>query len=321
MRFWVGVTDGDWYRALSAQPGIDEVNFWQPSGGREFRTLAPGDLFLFKLHAPVNAIVGGGVFAHWTRLPASLAWEAFGPKNGAATLAEMRRRIERYRRGAATPGHHEDYQVGCILLEQPFFFPEALWVPAPDDWKPNIVQGKTYATDTVAGRNTWDRVQRALQACAPAHELVALPAGADIQAPTAEPAARWGKPILIHPRLGQGSFRVLVTDTYERRCAITRERTLPALEAAHIRPYADHGEHRVDNGLLLRRDLHALFDAGYLTVTPELKVEVSKRIREEFDNGKDYYAMAGTKLWVPPETERRPNPEFLRWHNEGRYLG
>lgn len=92
MRFWVGVTDGDWYRSLAAQPGIDEVNFWQPSGGREFRTLAPGDLFLFKLHAPVNAIVGGGVFAHETRGPAgclprdpenkSMSRRKFKPGNG-----------------------------------------------------------------------------------------------------------------------------------------------------------------------------------------------------------------------------------------------
>jgi putative restriction endonuclease len=38
------------------------------------------------------------------------------------------------------------------------------------------------------------------------------------------------------PRLGQGAFRLLVTGTYERRCAVTRERTLPALHAAHVRP-------------------------------------------------------------------------------------
>lgn len=322
MRFWVGVTDGEWYRALSAQPGIDEVNFWQPSGGREFKTLAPGDLFLFKLHAPVNAIVGGGVFAHATRLPASLAWEAFGPKNGASTLAEMRRRIEKYKYRKAAPERYEDYVVGCILLEQPFFFPKPMWIPAPEDWKPNIVQGKTYATDTVVGRRVWDRVRVRLEALPGARELVAHPAAAaQDPAATFDHGPRFGEPILIRPRLGQGSFRVLVTDTYERRCAITRERTLPALEAAHIRPYAEHGEHRVDNGLLLRRDLHALFDAGYLTVTPELQVEVSGRIREEFENGKDYYALHGKELWVPTDAARRPNAEFLAWHQEQRYLG
>ena len=81
---------------------------------------------------------------------------------------------------------------------------------------------------------------------------------------------RYGEPQLIHPRLGQGAFRVLVTDIYQRRCAVTRERTLPALEAAHIRPYSTGGTHEAQNGLLLRRDIHSLFDAGYVTVTQDL---------------------------------------------------
>ena len=97
-----------------------------------------------------------------------------------------------------------------------------------------------------------------------------------------------------------GGFRLLVTDVYQRRCAVTLERTLPALEAAHIRPYADGGTHEVSNGLLLRRDIHSLFDAGYVTVTPDLRFEVSRRIREEFENGRHYYALHGQRLNPPP---------------------
>ena len=91
MRFFVGVTDYDWFRFLAAWPEIDEVNFWQPSGGSEFKALQPGDLFLFKLHSPRNYIAGGGFFATWSSQPVSLAWEAFGEKNGAASFREMRR--------------------------------------------------------------------------------------------------------------------------------------------------------------------------------------------------------------------------------------
>lgn len=90
MRFFVGLTDDDWFRFLAARLGIDEVNFWQPSSRRLTATLQPGDLFLFKLHAPDHFIAGGGLFAHWTAVPASLAWDAFGEKNGAATLQEVR---------------------------------------------------------------------------------------------------------------------------------------------------------------------------------------------------------------------------------------
>ena len=95
---------------------------------------------------------------------------------------------------------------------------------------------------------------------------------------------RHGKPQLILPRRGQGEFRLLVTDIYRRRCAVTQERTLPALEAAHIRPFGDGGEHKPQNGLLLRRDIHRLFDTGYVTITPDLNFEVrpanSRRIRK-----------------------------------------
>jgi putative restriction endonuclease len=105
------------------------------------------------------------------------------------------------------------------------------------------------------------------------------------------PALAW-RPLAA--RLGQGSFRLLVTDAYNRRCAITQERTLPVLEAAHIRRYSSGGEHSLANGLLLRSDLHRLFDLGYLMVDPDrCEVTVSRRLKEEFENGRGYCALQG----------------------------
>jgi putative restriction endonuclease len=86
------------FRCLQLQH--DEVNFWQPSGTNQFRALQAGELFLFKLHAPENFIVGGGVFSHASNFPLSIAWEAFGLRNGVTTLAEMRERIAYYRCGS-----------------------------------------------------------------------------------------------------------------------------------------------------------------------------------------------------------------------------
>jgi predicted restriction endonuclease len=69
------------------------------------------------------------------------------------------------------------------------------------------------------------------------------------------------------------------------RCAMSGERTLPVLEA-HIRPYSQAQDHSLSNGLLLRSDLHKLFDLSYVGVNPTtLKIEVSRKIREEFENG------------------------------------
>ena len=298
----VAVTDGDWFEFLRRRPQLSEVNFWAPSSAN-FRALAPGELFLFKLHSPRNFIVGGGIYTYSNTLPWSLAWEAFGEANGATSAEEMRRRIAKYRR--ADPDDRSSFTIGCRILSQPFFLDEPQWIPVPASWSPNIVSFKTYNTDMAEGRDLWNEVM--------ARRLGALPR-ADYQ-----PTERYGNPVLVRPRLGQGAFRVMVTDSYERRCALTSERTLPALEAAHIRPYSDGGEHAPSNGLLLRRDLHALFDGGYVTVTPDLKVEVSKRIKEEFENGKHYYALHGQSILVPKEVVHRPERTALEWHNEKRF--
>lgn len=303
MRTFVGITDWDWFELLRRQSGLDEVNFWQPSGSRQFRALKPGELFLFKLHSPRNYIVGGGLFAHSSLLPISLAWEAFGVANGAVDFAQMRARVERYRR--QEHDQFTDYSVGCILLEQPFFLNENQWIPVPDNWSLNIVQGRGYDLTVEPGLTLWTQLQAAI----------------DTPLEIREEGARYGPPTLSFPRLGQGSFRVLVTDSYERRCAITNERTLPALDAAHIKPFSAEGEHRVQNGLLMRRDLHALFDRGYLTVTPGLALEVSRRIREEFENGRDYYRLHGNLIRPPVNPLYRPSVEYLEWHNQNAYRG
>lgn len=300
----IAVTDGDWFDMLRRQPNLAEVNFWAPSAAN-FRALQPGELFLFKLHAPRNVIVGGGIFAYANALPCSLAWEAFGEANGARSAQEMRARIARYRR--ADPGDRSDFEIGSRILTQPFFFAEADWIPVPQSWAPNIVSFKTYNTGDAEGIALWDAVNQRM-------DRPDFPG-------MAEPQARFGEPQLIRPRLGQGAFRVLVTDTYNRRCAITQERTLPALEAAHIRPYGDGGAHEAQNGLLLRRDIHSLFDAGYVTVTPDLHFEVSRRIKEEFDNGRHYYELHGQTIHAPEDALRRPDAEALRWHNEHAYRG
>ncbi len=297
MKAYVAVTDKDWYRFLRQKTELDEVNFWQPGGNRAFSALEPNELFLFKLHYPEHFIVGGGLFAHSTILPARFAWDAFGEKNGAATLEEMRVRIEKYRR--STSARHEDYKIGCIILEQPFFLDRWEWIPVPVDFAKSIVQGKTYDLRSGNGKELWERLQLSLQA------NIYIGQG---EAPV------YGKPMLVRPRLGQGSFRVLVTDIYERRCAVTSEKALPVLEAAHIRPVAEDGRHRIDNGLLLRSDVHTLFDRGYVTVTPDLKFQVSRRLKQDFDNGEHYFQFQGKQIWMPPHTEDRPNREFLEWH-------
>jgi putative restriction endonuclease len=311
MNGFVGITDNDWFGFLSHQPGIDEVNFWQPAGRSQFKSLQSGEPFLFKLHKPYERyIAGGGFFAHYTTLPISLAWQTFEEKNGASSYLKMRQLIEKHRH---VESQFEDYKIGCIILTQPFFFPRDQWVTIPPDFSLNIVQGKTYDFEQGHGARLWQKVELILQSMG--HSFGEELKVAEIDRPP------YGKPITVLPRLGQGSFRVIVTDAYERRCAITEEKALPTLEAAHIKPFSQEGPHSVDNGILLRSDFHRLLDAGYATVTTDHHFEVSRRIHDEFDNGEYYYTFHGKRLHVPPNEQYQPSTEFLTWHNENIFRG
>ncbi len=307
MKLWVGITDSGWFRELAAL-APDEVNFWQPSGSRAFNALKPGEIFLFKLHHPENFIVGGGIFVRHSPLPCSLAWEAFGNKNGVSSLSDLIARVRRYRPGI----NAVDPMIGCNVLAEPFFFRKEEWIPAPVTWAKNIVQGKTFDTASGEGRNLLSSVISRRKEWQSVQDVAVVDDSAT--------ATRYGQDYLTRGRLGQGAFRVLVTDAYQRRCAISGEKTLPVLEAAHIKPYASEGPRNVRNGLLLRSDIHKLFDLGYITVTLTLNVEVSPRLREEWTNGREYYAYHGSQLKCRPGAEADlPDKRFLMWHNENRF--
>src|SRR5712692_6778089 len=156
IRLVVAVTDRDWFDHLRLLRHLTEVNFWAPSA-TSFKALTPGELFLFKLHAPDNFIVGGGVFTYANTLPCSLAWEAFGEANGAAAFQEMRARIVRYRKTEIDP--RADFQIGCRILTQPFFFDRDRWIDLPPSWSRNIVTFKTYSADEPDGKYLWDSIQ------------------------------------------------------------------------------------------------------------------------------------------------------------------
>lgn len=300
MKIYVGITDKDWYENVKIE-GLDEVNFWKP-GSAEFRALCRNELFLFKLHAPDNYIVGGGYFVKFSRLPTYLAWEAFGIKNGTKSLKELNNKIYKYR--TRNGMWNENPQIGCVILTDPFYFEKQDWIPVPEDWNKSIVQGKSYDTGEQGGRRLYEQIQERLNV---KH--------------TADRLQRYSELLTKH-RLGQGGFRISVTDAYQRRCAITGEKTLPVLQAAHIRPYSENGPHAVSNGILLKSDFHTLYDDGYITITTDFRIDVSKRLHDDYGNGKEYYKYHGQSLLVLPDRiDQRPAREYLEWHNENVFLG
>jgi putative restriction endonuclease len=252
-------------------------------------------------------VAGYGLVSRFSKLPEWLAWECFGPGNGAATFQEMERRLSALRTKNETQGSGDFKQIGCVILADAVFFPREMWIPQPTDWGKQNMRYKGYDLTKGEGLRIWRECLERRAVLVPRE-----PVDSNFD----QPAQRYGTPVLIAPRLGQGTFRVAVTEAYSRACAITQEHSLPVLEAAHIKPYALEGLHSVTNGILLRSDLHRLFDRGYITVTPDYKLEVSKRLKDHFQNGKSYYPLHGQEITVPRSMSQRPDLELLRWHNK-----
>ena len=311
MRGYIANTDYDWYRFLAAH-APEEVNFWRPGGATAFRSLSAGEPLFFKLKKRYDsAIVGFGFFVSFTTLRVPMAWDVFREANGADSLETMWARIAKYvpRRRLDDPQSRNAHEIGCILLASPVFFKPGEYVSGPSDWHQNVVSGSGYDLGTGEGQRIWEECKLRLASRN-------LPAALEANLELSSELERYGPGRIVHPRLGQGIFRVAVTDSYQRACAVTRERSLPVLEAAHIKPYGQGGEHSLPNGLLLRADIHRLFDAGYVTVTPDKRFLVSNRLREDFDNGAVYYALSGREIGLPRRPDDWPDPAVLEWHND-----
>jgi putative restriction endonuclease len=306
----IAVTHYDWYKFLSERPYWDEVNFWTPSAHWTFRApeFSP---FLFKLKAPHKAIAGFGYFARYSALPEWLAWDCFGQANGCSSFEEMHARLEKIRRSFRAAPSAGIQQIGCIVVVNVTFFDQADWIPQPKDWPAPNLRPMRYDLDVGEGARVWAECLARVRG--EQEFRVAEP-------DKAEEGPRYGFPVLVHPRLGQGAFRVSVTEAYHRACAVTEEHSLPALEAAHIRPFAKEGPHEVRNGLLLRADLHRLFEQGYMTVMPNYTLEISDRLRDDYHNGRSYYPLRGTRISVPKSSIERPTRDFLEWHNQNVFL-
>lgn len=104
----------------------------------------------------------------------------------------MRERIAFYRRVPIPP--HENPNIGCIMLAEPFFWPKESWIPCPDDFKLNTVQGKSYESESGVGRELWSAVSERIQHQKPTSFALGTAALAAVE------SNGYGKPQIVFPR-------------------------------------------------------------------------------------------------------------------------
>ena len=295
-RIVVAATDPDWYRFLRIRPELTQINFWRP--GVAPMNLAKGTPWLFLIRG-TNQIWGCAFFAAFESMPISVAWDSIGEANGFSDFEPFLAKIAQLR-GVR---QNSVRQIGCAFLSNPEYFSNPI-----EYSRLGRMYGPVKSFD--ARNETGIHLRKEMSARIHRHPEASAVIKGGV-----------GKPVLVVPRLGQATFRIELEKQYEMRCAVTGERTRPVLDAAHIKPFSLVKEHNLSNGLLLRKDIHKLFDDGYVTVTPDRHFLVSKAIRDEFENGRDYYALHGTSVRDTVSLEARPAKEYLEWHASERFKG
>ncbi len=258
----IGLTDLDWFDALSSGPVWHEVNFWTPTPW-SVRALHDSDRFYFLLKAPVRKVGGYGSFLSYEEMPASAAWNRFGPANGVSDLASLVTKVTGYAgRRSGRSVLDTDPTIGCIVLRAPVFLdarhfrsPDSLDAPVPR----HVVKFKTFPE-----LDRLDIGEDNRDVLTPFTLVEGLP-----------PGRRTTQRI---DRPGQRRFRDRVLQAYGFACAVTGETCREVLEAAHIQPYIDERSNDVRNGIALRADLHALFDAGLITVDDAFRLYASAHL-------------------------------------------
>lgn len=311
----LAITDPEWFRNLSACASggvIDEVNFLGAQGAEPAQEAPRGEPVFFKLKSPFNAVAGYGFFASWAIPTIREAWLIFGYKNGDPTEHAFYQRFANMRQKPLRELDVDVETVGSMVLREAHFWAQEQWLPWGTEmgWHPSIQRSAT-ETDQARVRLLFDRV------------------GADALSPPLDfadsflPVAMDERPLIardVAAREGQGSFRLRLLEAYSGRCAITGEHTALVLDAAHIQPYLGPRSNHIQNGILLTKEFHVLFDRGYVAVTPDHRVKVSPRLALDWGNGKRYREFDGKPLaQLPGRTQERPSQAALAWHCRERF--
>ncbi len=306
-RGFLGLCDPIRCRFLASIDDLREVNHWLPNASRMFRALERGDLFFFKMKGKRKHIAGFGFFDRYERLPAWRAWDLFGVANAERDLESMLTSIRGTPRGRDSITG--DFDIGCIVITSPVFFPDDDLVEPPSDWaRVGIQQGMGYDLTVGEGarvlRDCLERAERH-----PTWNVERIGAEPPVPADTLQ----------VRPRFGPGTFDLAVAEAYRDACATTGSRVTPTLRAVPIRPPGRGGELVVDNGLYLRRDLCDLYTRGHVTVTPDHEFLVGESLAAAYGDAQEYYRLSGRRIELPFDPASRPDREALAHHYRSIY--
>jgi putative restriction endonuclease len=243
------------------------------------------------LKAPIRKIGGGGTFKEYIDLSVDEAWKRFGLKNGCGNKKELIDRLNQYRtRRSMEEGISHEEKIGCIVLQD-----VETW-----DKDKYIDLGKTSISfpDQVVKIKYFTEGESFLESpsVSKSTKFILLPSG----------ILKEGSTTTITARKGQGSFKAMISRAYGNACCISEELTPELLEAAHIQPYFNESSNHTQNGLLLRVDLHKLYDNGLLHIDSDYVIHISPYLKSDY-----YRGFHGKRIQVPGNKSEWPSVEAL----------
>lgn len=279
--FAIAVTDATWFEYQRSHGFIDGVNFWTPSQNRP-KQLSKGDYFVFKLAGPGDRIGGYGTFVEYKYQSLDATWNEFGRKNGADSKAEFINTLTRF-------PSSDKVNCGCLVLKDVVYFEETV-----NRVKAGIVKkpAQLYAYEN---------------APFPFGNLQPSQTGFSL----VQNATKTMTMQICADRTGQGAFHTAVSKAYKGRCCITGETTPELLQAAHIQDYINVQSHHIQNGLLLRIDIHKLFDSGLLYIDQSYHVHISPLVKTP-----EYVKLDGKSISLPTNKSEWPSPVALKFKED-----
>jgi putative restriction endonuclease len=287
MMIAIAPTDIDWFQFLKQRLNFSAINFWTDRPWNP-RRINEGDKFYFLLKAPIRKIGGYANFVYYENLTIEEAWQKFGRGNGVNSLYEL---------GVKATGELEpDFttEIGCLVLENPVF-----------------LEIEDYFHPTEYNLSFSNQISK-LKYYSQLNQINFASDYKQVGFSFASFNSKENYEFKESSRVkGQSKFRQSLTKFYNQQGAISGETCLTILDAVHINPHINENKNHIKNGVLLRSDLHKLFDEGLLTITPDYKVVIADELATS-----DYYKYNHQQINLPEATTLYPSQQLLKFHNQ-----
>lgn len=298
--FAISPTDYDWFDFLRDADLNSGINFWTPTPWN-IKKMKKGDRLYFMLKAPRRKIGGYGEFSAYKNLSAAQAWDEFGYRNGRPSQDVFFNSIKKYvtkntiQSGTIFDTTAPAHEIGCVILDNCEFWPDEHFqvisdTKSSDDkdaivcFEPQIVRIKYY-NDVVDPFRETSKVNQGFRMISGQRER---------------------KQVFAALRDGQSRFKVKILKIYSNQCCVTGEKIPELMEAAHIQPYVNDCSNHAQNGLLLRVDIHRLYDNNLIFIDRDYRIHVSGFVKNP-----NYRQYDGRRITLPNVTNGYPSVDAL----------